>query len=158
MANTGFIEGKQNKTAFRMLEAWCGRAGATWRGGVGIGGGTMLRAVGMVYPILFTVLLLQMALSIFIDGYIQADILRLFAIQLASWLFLYSGIIYCVSRLSCAIRRSRDFRTLYTRVMVPSFIFIAVADVFMVLASLFHGKFLLLLLGKDTPEKVNKRD
>ena len=35
--NNGFVEGKQNRPALHMLQAWCERAGITWGGGVGIG-------------------------------------------------------------------------------------------------------------------------
>ena len=46
IANNGFIEGQQNRTALRILESWCLHSGAVWSGGIGIGGGVMLRGAG----------------------------------------------------------------------------------------------------------------
>ena len=144
--NNGFVEGKQNRPALHMLQAWCERAGITWGGGVGIGGGVMLRALGVLYPILIGIILLQMALSLFSTGTISGELWRSLAIQIFTWLFLNSGMLFCMARLSSAIRRERVLPNQFTRVMMPSFLFIPIADVFMVLSSLFQGRFLFTLL------------
>ena len=41
ISNNGFIEGKQNEPLMQLMENFCRRAGLTWGGGVGIGGGDM---------------------------------------------------------------------------------------------------------------------
>lgn len=39
IVNCGFYEGIQAESAIRVLQNWCEKAGASWGGGVGIGGG-----------------------------------------------------------------------------------------------------------------------
>lgn len=148
-SNNGFVEGKQNRPALHMLQAWCKRAGIIWGGGIGIGGGTMLQVLGIVYPILIGIILLQMALSFFSTGTVSGELWRSLAIQIFIWLFLNSGVLFCMARLSSAIRRERMVADQFTRVMIPSFLFIPVADIFMILSSLFHGRFLFALLKRD---------
>lgn len=46
VVNCGFYEGKQNKWALKMMENWCLRSGAKWGGGIGVGGGGMVPAMG----------------------------------------------------------------------------------------------------------------
>lgn len=61
LANNGFVEGKQNRPALNMLQAWCERAEITWvaesewRRGDAPG-------IGDIYPILIGIILLQMAI------------------------------------------------------------------------------------------------
>jgi len=43
VANNGFHEGVQNRTALEIVAHFCSRSGIEWRGGVGIGTGEMLR-------------------------------------------------------------------------------------------------------------------
>ena len=149
LSNNGFVEGKQNRPALHMLQAWCERAGITWGGGIGVGGGVMLQVLGIVYPILIGITLLQMALSLFSTGAVPGELWRFLALQICTWLFLNIGVLFCMARLSSAIRRGRVLADQFTRVMIPSFLFIPVADIFMILSSLFHGRFLFALLKRD---------
>ena len=149
LSNNGFVEGKQNRPALRMLRAWCERTGITWGGGIGVGGGTMLQVLGIVYPILTGIILFQMALSLFGGGTVAAGLLCSLAVQIFTWLFLNSGMLFCMARLSSAIRMERVSADRFTRVMIPSFLFIPIADIFMILSSLFQGRFLFALLKHD---------
>ena len=149
LANNGFVEGRQNACALHILEAWCQRSGAVWGGGVGIGGGTMLRVLGIVYPILITVVLLQMVLSLFSTGTIPSDLVGSLAVQIGTWLFLNCGVLLYLFQLSLAVRKQKTMRNRFTRVMIPSVLFVPVADLFMLLSSLFHGRFLFALLRQD---------
>ena len=149
LCNNGFVEGKQNLPALRMLQAWCEKTGMPWGGGLGIGGGVMLQVLGIVYPILIGIILLQMALSFFSTGTLPGELWCSLAIQICTWLFLNSGLLFCLARLSSAIRRERVLPNRFTRVMIPAFLFVPVADVFMTLSSLFHGRFLVTLLKRD---------
>jgi multimeric flavodoxin WrbA len=45
VANCGFYEGTQNALALEILKNFCAECGLSWRGGVGIGTGEMLKAV-----------------------------------------------------------------------------------------------------------------
>lgn len=149
LSNNGFVEGKQNRPALHMLQAWCEKAGITWGGGIGVGGGMMLQVLGIVYPILIGIILLQMALSLFSAGTVPGELWLSLAIQTFIWLFLNIGVLFCMARLSSAIRRGRVLADQFTRVMVLSFLFIPIADIFMVLSALFHGRFLFALLKRD---------
>lgn len=122
LSNNGFVEGKQNQPALHMLQAWCKRAGIT---------------------------LFQMAFSLFTAGVVPSGAWHSLAIQTVTWLFLNSGVLFCMARLSSAIRRKRRLSDQFTRVMIPSFLFVPIADVFMILSSLFQGRFLFTLLKRD---------
>ena len=50
IANNGFIEGRQNEPLMQVFENFCRRAGLTWGGGVGIGGGVMLNVTRILLP------------------------------------------------------------------------------------------------------------
>ena len=64
IANNGFIEGKQNEPLMQSFEHFCSRAGLTWGGGVGIGGGVMLNVTRILFIINIGLLLLNTVLSI----------------------------------------------------------------------------------------------
>lgn len=150
LSNNGFLEGKQNRPALRMLRSWCERTGVAWGGGIGIGGGTMLRVLGIVCPVLAGVALLQAAFSLFSAGRVPGELWLSLAWQIFAWLFLNSGVLFCMARLSAAIRGGRTSADRFTRVMLPSLLFVPIADIFMVLSSLFHGRFLFTLLKQDS--------
>ncbi len=151
ISNNGFIEGKHNKSHLKMYECWCRRAGLTWGGGVGIGGGEMFHCLAIYYPIVFAVLI-----AINLIKYCAAGT----GIPLSAWLplaknigiylFFNCGIFYCTARLSISIRKLRQTKNRYTRVMVPAFLFIPMADIFMIITALCNGKIIFTLLKKDT--------
>lgn len=149
LSNNGFVEGKQNRPALHMLQAWCERAGISWGGGSGVGGGVMLQVLGIVYPILVGVILLQMALAFFTTSTVSSELWCSLAIQICTWLFLNSGMLFCMARLSAAVRGRKPLANQFTRVMIPSFLFISIANIFMILSSLFQGRFLFALLKRD---------
>lgn len=149
IANNGFIEGQQNRTALRILESWCLHSGAIWSGGIGIGGGVMLRVLGIVYPVLIALSIIQIAVSFLTAGSAPPDMLYTFAIQAGSWLFFNFGVLFCLARLSAVVRRRKTANCCYTRVLLPSFLFILIADLFMILSSLFCGRLLFALLKQD---------
>ena len=109
--------------------------------------GTFLGFVFLIIGI--GIILLQMALSFFSTGTLPGELWCSLAIQICTWLFLNSGLLFCLARLSSAIRRERVLPNRFTRVMIPAFLFVPVADVFMTLSSLFHGRFLVTLLKRD---------
>lgn len=149
LSHNGFVEGKQNRPTLHILQAWCERAGISWGGGIGVGGGVMLQVLGVVYPILVGVILLQMALAFFSGGTVPGELWRSLVIQMCIWLFLSSGMLFCMARFCAAVRGERSLANQFTRVMVPSFLFIPIADLFMVVSSLFHGRFFFTLLKRD---------
>lgn len=150
ISNNGFIEGVHNKSHLRMYECWCRRAGLTWGGGVGIGGGEMFHCLAVYYPIAFAVLIAVNLIKYFATGT---------AITFSSWiplaenigvyLFFNCGVFYCMAQLSIRVRKLRQMKNRYTRIMVPAFLFIPMADIFMAITALFNGKIIFTLLKKD---------
>ncbi|WP_298483464.1 hypothetical protein [uncultured Ruminococcus sp.] len=50
IVNCGFYEGIQTEFALQILQNWCVKAGYTWAGGVGVGGGGALPMLSEVKP------------------------------------------------------------------------------------------------------------
>lgn len=153
ISNNGFIEGAHNKSHLKMYECWCRRAGADWCGGIGIGGGEMFHCLAVYYPIAFVVLI-AVNLIKYASGTAAelSDWLPL-AENIGIYLFFNCGVFYCIARLAANVRKLRQTKNRYTRVMVPAFLFIPMADIFMMISALFNGKIIFTLLGKDTWEK-----
>lgn len=133
VSNGGYIEGKQNAALMQIFERFCERCGHTWCGGLGIGGGVMLsvmRFVFLAYVVLFV-------LNTVFAGVGEA--LAVLPEQLGVLLFFHLGVLAYGIPFALAIRRGKPCKTRYTRVMLPSFVFMMVADVFFLLTSLFSG-------------------
>lgn len=134
IANNGFIEGRQNEPLMRVMENFSDRAGFTWCGGLGIGGGVMMNVMRILICVFFCVTLVQMALNSFNLAYLKD-----FGFDVLGVLFFGSGIICYDIALARHISRGKDYGKKYTRIMVPSFIFILFADLFFTITSLFQG-------------------
>ena len=140
VANNGFIEGKQNEPLMQCFEHFCARAGLVWGGGVGIGGGVMLNVYRIVYLAQMALLLLRTVLNAVETGsFFARGALLSFAENTAIILFLNLGVLFYLIRMGLAIRKGSSCGKKYTRIMVPSFLFILFADIFFVIASLFQG-------------------
>lgn len=149
ISNGGFIEGKQSAVHLDMYRCWCERAQIEWGGGLGIGGGVML------FVLLFVILaqimiLLAGIISNIVSGVSIAGTLQSFIPTIATWLFLNSGFLFCTYRLSGAIRRGVIIKNQYTRVMLPSFVFLIISDIFMTLMALLNGKLIFSLYRRDS--------
>ena len=109
----------------------------------------MLRVLGIVYPILLLLSLAQIALALCGAGGNVHDPLLSLGTQLASWLFFNAAVSVGMARLACAMRKGREIADFYARVLLPAFLFIPIADLFMVLSSAFQGRFLFALCKRD---------
>ncbi len=138
IANNGFIEGKQNEPLMRVMENFCARAGQKWCGGIGIGGGVMLNVERIMLSVMFGLMLLNMALAAVQGENVLAPV-RSFGTSLGQLLVLACGIIACAVRLALHINKGTDAGKRYTRIMVPSFLFILFADLFFIIFSVFQG-------------------
>jgi len=150
ISNSGFVGGHQNQTHLEQYKCWCERANITWGGGLGIGGGVMLHVIFYVTLLLS---ILQFIIGIFINivsgkPAIDNVLLSSFIRSVIIWLFFSSGMLLYEFIFAWAIKNKKSVKTKYTRVILPSFIFIAVADIFMVLSALFHGKLIFSLFKK----------
>ena len=138
IANNGFIEGKQNEPLMQVVENFCARAGLCWCGGVGIGGGVMLNVERIMICVFFGLMLLNMALQA-VHGQNVLEPVRSFAVSVGEVLLLACGIIAYIIRLAHKINKGADAGKRYTRIMVPSFLFILFADLFFIIISVFQG-------------------
>jgi len=150
ISNSGFVGGHQNQAHLEQYKCWCERANITWGGGLGIGGGVMLHVIFYVTLLLSIV---QFIIGIFINivsgkSAIDNVLLSSFIHSVIVWLFFSSGMLFFEFILARAIKNKKVIKTQYTRVILPSFIFIVVADIFMVLSALFHGKLIFSLFKK----------
>lgn len=149
ISNNGFIEGIHNRVHLKMYECWCRRTAVTWGGGIGIGGGEMLYVLSIYFPVMLAVYL-GINLVKYISGTPVTFSGWLPLLENAAvYLFFHCGIFYCMLRLAAGIRKLREVRNRYTRVMVPALLFIPMADIFMALSALFNGKIIFFLLKKD---------
>jgi len=141
ISNNGFVEGRQNKSHIEQYQCWCERADVAWGGAVGIGGGVMLNVI--IYAQLGSravILLLTMIENFTASLPLVNNQMILSVVQdIAVLLFLFSGMLFCFGRLAGAIKKGDSVKTMYTRVMLPSFVFLIISDIFMFLSFLLNG-------------------
>ncbi len=140
VANNGFIEGKQNEPLMQVLENFCARTGLTWGGGVGIGGGVMLNVTRILFVVEIALLVLNTVLSAVNTGdFFPKDAWLSFAENTALLLYFNLGVLFYLSGMGRAIGKGTAFGKKYTRILIPSFIFILFADIFFLIISLLQG-------------------
>lgn len=140
ISNNGFIEGNQNAPLFHVMENFCVRSDIQWCGGIGIGGGVMFNALRIVFFIEIGIFLL----SIFISGILYGNWVPLEAIyhliiMLLIIIFFHLGVFFYMPQMGRQINKRKPFAEKYTRILLPSFLFILIADVYFIIVSLFKG-------------------
>ena len=138
ISNCGFIEGHQNELHLRIYEAWCQRAGVCWGGGLGIGGGVILRWMCMLtalFAVLDTVQLILMAQAAPLT---VRTIFSCYSSVLVT-LVMSLGAVIRLAVMGRRIKHGTCRKNLFTRCLMPSFLFILVSDIFMLLSALAHG-------------------
>ena len=133
VSNGGFIEGCQNRPLMQVLENFCKRCNLQWCGGVGIGGGVMLN----VMRIMFFVYAGLFVLNTVTAGLTAA--LPIFAEQLLVVLFFSLGAFFYCLCMGVAVNKGKSCGVKFTRILLPSFLFILAADIFFVIISVFQG-------------------
>ena len=140
IANNGFIEGKQNATLFRVMENFCTRSNLQWCGGIGIGGGVMFNALKVVLMIEIGIFIFSILISgILYANWFPSDTIQSFLSMLLIISFFHSGVIFYMTKMGLKINKGNNFGEKYTRILLPSFLFILIADVFFIIVSLFKG-------------------
>ena len=140
IANNGFIEGRQNEPLMQVFERFCERAGLSWQGGVGIGGGVMLNVSRILFVVDIALLLVNVALSVGQgDGFFPVDAWVDFAESAAVLIFFNAGVLFYLGRQGACIRHGAPSDKKYTRILLPSFVFIIFADIFFTIVSLIQG-------------------
>ncbi|MBQ6488792.1 MAG: hypothetical protein IJI75_06140 [Solobacterium sp.] len=151
IANNGFIEGKQNEPLMHSFEHFCRRAGLSWGGGIGIGGGVMLNVTRILFAVDIAILILNTVLSVLNTGnFFPKDAWISFGENAALLLYFNLGVLFYMIRMGSAISSHKFFGKKYTRILIPSFVFIIFADIFFIIASLFEGGLFRGWLAKKT--------
>ena len=124
----------------RNFEHFCDRAGLVWGGGVGIGGGVMLNVTRLLFVIQIGLLLLNTVLSVVNRGdFFPREAWINFGENAALILFFNLGVLFYLARMGHYINKSMFSGRKYTRILLPSFIFILFADIFFFIISVFEG-------------------
>ena len=153
IANNGFIEGKQNEPLMQLFGHFCARAGLSFRGGVGVGGGVMLNVTRILFVVQVGLLLLNIVLSAVKTGdFFPSAAWSSFLENAGILLFLNLGVLFYLIRMARCIRKGSDSGKRYTRIMVPSFLFILFADIFFIIISVLQGGIFRGWLSKKQPE------
>ncbi len=140
IANNGFIEGKQNEALMQVFENFCVRAGLSWGGGVGIGGGVMLNVTRILFLVDIALLALNTVLSAAGTGdFFPKSAWISFGENAALLLYFNLGALVYLARMGRYIPRAGSSGKKYTRILIPSFLFILFADLFFVILSILKG-------------------
>lgn len=140
ISNGGFIEGKQNEPLMQVFENFCNRSGINWCGGIGIGGGVMLNVMRIMIFVELGILLLNILISgVQLGNWLPMNVLSEFASEILWILFLNAGVIWYSLRMGNALNKGRVCGKKYTRILIPSFLFVIAADIFFVIISIFKG-------------------
>lgn len=140
IANNGFIEGSQNAPLFRVMENFCTRSNLRWGGGIGIGGGVMFHALRIVLMIEIGIFFAHILISgILHANWASADAVQNFLFAVLAISFLHLGAAFYIAKMGLKINAGHDFGEKYTRILLPSFLFIPIADIFFVITSLLKG-------------------
>ena len=140
ISNGGFIEGKQNEPLMQVFENFCRRSDNNWCGGIGIGGGVMLNVMRIMFFVELGILLLNMIVS----GVQFGDWFPMTAItdcvtDLLWILFLNIGVICYTVCMGHKVNNGSYNGKKYTRIMLPSILFVIGANIFFVIISIFKG-------------------
>ena len=138
ISNCGFIEGHQNELHLRIYEAWCQRAGVCWGGGLGIGGGVILRWMCMLTALFAVLDTVRLILTAQAAPLTVRTIFSCYSSMLVT-IVMSLGAVICLAVMGHRIKHGAIRKNLFTRCLMPSFLFIPVSDIFMLLSALAHG-------------------
>lgn len=140
ITNNGFIEGRQSEPVLRILENFCSRADLHYGGGIGIGGGVMLNVSRILLLVSTALLLINMIASGLQHGdFFPISAVKDYGHEVLNFLFFNCGVLYYQTRMAFSMESSKILGRKYTRIMVPSFLFIPAADLFFLIVSIFQG-------------------
>ena len=158
IANNGFIEGKQNEPLMQCFEHFCSRAGLFWGGGVGIGGGVMLNVTRILFIVEIVLLVLNILLSVIHSGsFFPKGAWISFGQNAALLLYFNLGVLLFLARMGRHIQKRTISGKKYTRILIPSFVFILFADIFFLIISLLEGGLFRGWLAKKGYEQPQQR-
>ena len=139
ISNNGFIEGNQSEPLLQVFQNFCARSNLNWCGGIGIGGGVMLNVTRILFVVQIGVLLLNILLSgIQTGNFFPTELLTDFGVDFLVLLFLNLGVLFYTFKMGIAINQGSFYGKRYTRILIPSFVFIIFTDIFFIFISIFR--------------------
>ncbi|MBR5232234.1 MAG: hypothetical protein IKW00_08350 [Clostridia bacterium] len=154
IANNGFIEGRQNKALMQVMQNFCKRSHLPFGGGIAVGGGVMLNVTRILFPIQCGLVVFSSLMNGLQTGNFMLREALLAFIELALVMtVLHCGVLFFGARLIKAINRRGECSVGYTRMMLPSFLFALVADIFFIIISIFGGGIFKGWLARKTEEQ-----
>ena len=100
----------------------------------------MLNVTRILFVVQVGILLLNIVLSAINAGsFFPVDAWANFGENVLILLFFNLGVLFYLARMGSSIGKGAFFGKKYTRILVPSFIFILFADIFFIVISLFEG-------------------
>lgn len=107
--------------------------------------------------IVFVIQIGLLFLNILLNGiqngnFLPVDALKNFAEQAQLLLFFNLGVFFYIIRMGGAINKGKFFGKKYTRILIPSFLFILFADIFYFIVSIFQGGLFKGWLAKKQPD------
>lgn len=159
ISNNGFIEGRQSEPLLRVFQNFCEKSNLKWGGGIGIGGGVMLNVTRIVFVIQIGLLFLNLLLNGIQNGnFLPVSALSNFAEQTIALVFLNLGVFFYIIRMGGAINRGKFLGKKYTRILIPSFVFILFADIFYIILSTFQGGIFKGWLARKQPDEARGKN
>lgn len=154
LANNGFIEGKQNEALMQVFENFCVRSHNHWKGGIGIGGGVMLNVTRLLFGINIVLLPIQLLAE---GNLLSHKVWIPFLENVGILLFFNLGVLFYIIQMGMAMRKQAEFGKKYTRILLPSFVFILFADIFFLIVSTFQGGLFKNWLRPTNKSQIIKR-
>ena len=140
ISNNGFIEGKQNEPLFHVMKNFCDRSRNQWCGGIGIGGGVMFNALRVVFCVEMIIFLISVLISGFLYGnWLPFEPIYNLLFMILFILFFHLGVLFYMFKMGQKINIRESYAVKYTRILIPSFLFILIADAYFMIVSLFNG-------------------
>ena len=140
ISNNGFIEGNQSEALLQVFQNFCARSNLNWCGGIGIGGGVMLNVTRILFVVQIAVFLLNMLLSgVQTGNFFSTELLTDFGFDFLVLLFLNLGVLFYILTMGIAINKGSFYGKRYTRILIPSFVFIIFTDIFFTIISILKG-------------------
>ena len=140
ISNNGFIEGKQNEPLFHVMKNFCDRSHNQWCGGIGIGGGVMFNALRIVFLVEMIIFLFRILISGLLYGnWIPVEPIHNLLFMILFILFFHLGVLFYMFKMGKQIIKKEPYIVKYTRILIPSFLFILIADIYFVVVSLLNG-------------------
>lgn len=122
------------------MKNFCDRSYNQWCGGIGVGGGVMFNALRVVFFVEMIIFLISVLISGLLYGnWIPFEPIHNLLFMILFILFFYLGVFCHMYKMGKQINKKESYTVKYTRILLPSFLFVLIADAYFIIVSLFNG-------------------